>query len=50
MKTIYKANGRTFKNMDEVREYADNNGFVVENYSQIIYRNTVIFAVNLKSK
>ena len=48
--TIYKANGKTFKNMEEVEMYTEQNDFVITNTESFNYKGKIIVCVNLKSK
>ena len=50
MKTIYKANGRTFKSMYEVVDYAWSIGMLVSDSSSFNYKGIKVITVNLKSK
>ena len=49
-KTIYKANGKTFKNMEEVEMYTEKNNFVITNTDSFNYKGKTIVCINLKSK
>ena len=48
--TIYKANGKTFKNMEEIEMYAEQNNFDITDTDTFIYKGKTIVCVNLKSK
>ena len=48
--TIYKANGKTFKTMQEVELYATQNNFVIDDTDSFNYKGKTIVCVNLKSK
>ena len=48
--TIYKANGKTFKNMEEIEMYEEQNDFVITNIESFNYKGKTIVCVNLKSK
>ena len=48
--TIYKANGKTFYSMDEVVEYANDNGFYVSDTDTFTYKGKTVICCNLKSK
>lgn len=51
MKTIYKANGINFNTIEDVKAYASNNGFEIENkLKPFIYNNKLkVICINLKS-
>ena len=48
--TIYKANGKTFKKMEEVEMYTEQNNFVITNTDSFNYKDKTIVCINLKSK
>ena len=51
MKTIYKANGKTFHSMDKVVKYATENRYVITGTETIKYKNIdMIVLVNLKEE
>lgn len=47
MKTIYKANGRTFNNLASVQKYAVEHGMVITNQSSFVHKNTKVFCIDL---
>ena len=47
--TIYKANGKTFKTIEEVELYAKQNNFVITDKDRFTYKNKLIVCINLKS-
>ena len=49
MKTIYKANGITFKSFEDVEAYANSNNFIITNTESFVYKNTTVVCVNFKS-
>ena len=48
--TIYKANGKTFKTIEEVEIYTKQNNFVITNTESFNYKGKTIVCFNLKSK
>ena len=49
MKTIYKANGKTFSPMDEIKEYETANGWHISDTEKITYKGKKVVLCNLKS-
>ena len=48
--TIYKANGKTFKTIEEVELYAKQNNFVITDTDSFNYKGKTIVCINLKTK
>lgn len=49
MKTIYKANGKTFNSLTDVEDYSKKNNWEITDTEEFIYKDTTVVSVNLKS-
>ena len=49
-KTIYKVNGRTFKNSADAREYIEKNNFLALDRETFTHKGTEVICINVTSK